>query len=202
MDTNSKEQPTLNKEEIVDSVLKTVQQPRDDMLSEKEGILQQMMMLTAQIQNCTNVSALHAAKTHISFASRVIKVLSCESGPTYTSKSKEPSNKNVVPQQRFHSTRKRSRSANVRLTKPSPDEKEVIYNSLLEKKQLYPIEELNPKDRTSILSKYVRSAYVFFAVSIVHEHLNVNICRNSTSVDMQGSCGSESSGRQRTSLLE
>ena len=98
IDANTTEQPIWNPEELIDSVLKTVQQPRDDILKEKEAILHKMTMLTAQIQQCSNASALCAVRTHISFASSIIKVISSESGPTYTTTSNEPSNKKVVPQ--------------------------------------------------------------------------------------------------------
>ena len=64
----SNEQQLLNNEDLVCSAIKTLKQPRDDLISEKEAILHKMSMLTAQIQQCNDVTALRAAKTHISFA--------------------------------------------------------------------------------------------------------------------------------------
>ena len=144
----SNEQQLLNNEDLVCSVIITLKQPRDDLISEKEAILHKMSMLTAQIQQCNDVTALRAVKTHISFARSILHVISDETGPTYTTTSNEASNKKVVPQQRFRSTKKRSRSTNVRLAKPSPGEKNIVCHSLMEMKELYPAKEIKSNNLT------------------------------------------------------
>jgi len=50
MDADTTEKPIMNPEELVDCALKTVQQPRDDILKEKEAILHQLQCLQHRSQ--------------------------------------------------------------------------------------------------------------------------------------------------------
>ena len=126
-------------EESVECILKAIKHNKEDVECEKETIRHKLTILTAQIQNCNSARALFAAKTHLNFASNILQVMCNETDTVSSIKScpvQEPANKNVTLQKRFFSTRK-SKTANVRLAKPSPDQKIYIRTCLMNTKPLY-----------------------------------------------------------------
>ncbi len=121
-----------------DLILQEVQQKHKefDLASLRERLQDKLAIISAQVLQCTSVAALQAAERHLSSIVGVIKALEINTttGLTRICTSKEPSNKNITPQRKFVSTKRKRKLPTVRLSKPTFLEKEEVCNNLFNPK--------------------------------------------------------------------
>ena len=80
--------------------------------------------------DCSSIEALTAVEKHIPAALSVLKAIELQAGGVLRQVPNVPSNKKMTIQ-RFQFTKKKRKSAKVRMAKPSHEEKATIVTSLL-----------------------------------------------------------------------
>ena len=149
-DTN--EQQCLHDESHIKSIVESVKMPKEDVELERQAVLRKLAAVTAQVEKCASVSGLHSVMVHLNFASNII--IAKDNMTKHYGVCNEPSNKRIELQRKFYSTRKRSRLANVRIVKPSAQEKICIQDALLNSQsKLYPSEETESRLETSAIGQ-------------------------------------------------
>jgi len=142
----------------------------------KKSIKTKLLSLASDVDGCNNDNALQQLEKSINAAySLFISV--CEHGNKHlpTPKESAPPNKNIKPQQRFFSTKKKTRRANVRLVKPTKEEKLQITENWQTDEQADSDPNNTDKDFTTdnIDSEglhRVKTVYIMFCVS-THAHI-------------------------------
>lgn len=92
-----------------------------------------MSILVTDISKCESIDGLIAAEKHIVAATNACKI---PHTPANSHEANVPSNKKIIPQMPFTSTKRKHRKPTVRLAKPSRKEKEEIYSGL-QRQSLY-----------------------------------------------------------------
>ena len=117
------------KQEIICSTFATVKQQRNEFKTERDRIVEKLP--SSQHRSSNAEARLHfRLQKHTNCASNIINVLTHSDELQHqsigSSHSNAPANKKVAVQMRYFSTRKRKRCTNIRLSKPSYNEKKAI----------------------------------------------------------------------------
>lgn len=93
----------------------------------KQSLKNKLLTIVSDLEGCENDDALQQLERSINSAHSLFTSIR-EHGNKHlpTPKENAPHNRNIVPQKRFFSTKKKSRKINVRLVKPSKEEKMEI----------------------------------------------------------------------------
>lgn len=117
--------------EDTEVILEAVKQPNPLALGPgRSRLLGKLENLSALVMDCSTTEALTAVEKHIAAALSVLKAIELQAGGVLPQVPNVPSNKKMTIQ-RFQSTKKKRKSAKVRLAKPSNEEKATIVTSLL-----------------------------------------------------------------------
>lgn len=93
----------------------------------KQSLKTKLLTIVSDVEGCENDDALQQLERSINSAhSLFISIREHGNKHLPTPKENAPHNKNIVPQKRFFSTKKKTRKINVRLVKPSKEEKMEI----------------------------------------------------------------------------
>ena len=93
----------------------------------KQSLKTKLLTIVSDVEGCENDDALQQLERSINSAhSLFISIRELGNKHLPTPKENAPHNKNIVPQKRFFSTKKKTRKINVRLVKPSKEEKMEI----------------------------------------------------------------------------
>ena len=145
----------------VRTIYKAVCTASNDIQSERQFVMQKLAYLMHQVEQCSSVQGLQAVKVHINFACNTLKTFESNINiAKHTNIKHEPPNKSVQLQRKFHSTRKRPRTVNVRITKPSLAQKQKIWETLLESKM-----KAENKICVHEISKFQNRIIIYYSVN-------------------------------------
>ena len=97
----------------------------------REGIQNQLIALAGYLNTITDMSTLHDVKAFITSALNLIKARQNSSVMTLPVPKHQPPNKRIPIQRPFFSTKRKRNRANIRLAKPTIEEKVDICKALL-----------------------------------------------------------------------
>ena len=100
------------------------------------GCIRNNEHLGTMVTQCYNSESLLAAEKLLDSAKCAIKAIN-RTAPFVQVQPHEPSNKNIVRQCSFYSTKKRRKKALIRIAKPTHEEKKEIRSALLQRTLLY-----------------------------------------------------------------
>ena len=109
-----------------------------DIATSRERVRGKLLSLISQTETCQDKEALQQLEKQLNSAQSLFRSLqNRKSLKEIQLKSNAPGNKNITPQLRFHSTKKkRKRASNVRYSKPSREEMETIFKKFQNKTAL------------------------------------------------------------------
>lgn len=117
------------------TLLKCLQDPKQSSKLKvcKDGIQDQIATLTSYLNTTTDMDTLHEVKTLITSAINLIKAKASTPAVVLPTAKDQPANKNITVQRSFFSTKRKKKPANVRLAKPTAEEKKNICKTLLDR---------------------------------------------------------------------
>lgn len=175
--TQTVTQDDKNVEELsTENLLSAVQTDACDISTLKQNIMRKLSVLTAQVQLCYSIPALHAIESHIQTACKATSI-SSDLKRCFSTTTNCPANKKITPQRPFYSTKSKRKRPTIRLAKPTQKEKQNIC-VLLREKKLYNEEDMDtlPSEEISKYTACTCSIIIIIYACLLHVYAHNSLC--------------------------